>query len=312
MKALLHYRASPALQQRLIDAAPDWLEVAFADEDAALPASLSDTEVLLHVLAPATPELLTAFPRLRLIQKIGIGVNTIDLAEARRRDIRVANMPGTNSQAVSEATLSLMLAVMRKLIVFDRATRSGDGWSMPLGSTDGIGEIAGKTVGFVGFGEIPRRLAPVLMAMGARVIFHSRHVSQAGLGTARTLDELLAESDIVTLHVPLTDETRQMMNATSLARMKRGAILINTARGGLVDETALAHALQSGHLRGAGLDVLQQEPPPADHPFLPLPNVVLTPHTAWLTDETFDRSIEVIIENCTRLRDGRSLLHQVA
>jgi phosphoglycerate dehydrogenase-like enzyme len=311
MKALLHYRASPALQRRLTEAAPAGLEIVYADPGTPLPPEAIDAEVLLHVLEPATAAFQATLPRLRLIQKIGVGVNTIDLDEARRRGIHVANMPGTNSQAVAEATLALMLAVLRKLVVFDQATRRGAGWAMPLGATDDVGEIHGKTVGFIGFGAVPQRLAPILMAMGARVIFHARRAATSELGEQLPLAELLAQSDILTLHVPLTNDTRRLIDAKALAAMKPGAILVNTARGGLVDEAALADALRTGHLRGAGLDVLDQEPAAAGHPFFALPNTVITPHLAWLTAETFDRSIAVIIDNCARLRDGLPLCHQV-
>lgn len=313
MKALLHYRASAQVQQRLRAAAPGWLEVATLDgsDPVAWARELAGTEVLLHVLEPATAALLQAAPRLRLIQKVGVGINTIDLAEARRRGIRVANMPGSNSQAVCEMALALMLAVLRRLPQFDAATRRGAGWSYPLDATDGVGEIGGKTVGLVGYGAVPRRLAPVCEALGARVLFCARSAEPDGNAERVPLAELLTRSDIVSLHVPLTEQTRHMIDAQALAAMKPGAILVNTARGALVDEAALVRSLASGHLGGAGLDVFDQEPVGAGNPLLQMPNVVVTPHLAWLTAQTLERSFAIAVDNCTRLREGRALRHEI-
>ena len=164
MKAVLHYTLSPAMLSRLAVLAPPGLDVVVVDahDTPRLQHELVDADVLLHVLAPVTAALMDGAPRLRLIQKIGVGVNTIDLAAARERGIQVANMPGTNSQAVCEMTLALMLAALRKLGPLDAATRAGTGWSLPPDTTDDAMEIGGKTVGLVGYGEIPRRLAPVL------------------------------------------------------------------------------------------------------------------------------------------------------
>lgn len=314
MKALLHYRASEFLQQRLRQTLPDWVHLVTVDEGehARVLAEMADTEVLLHVLAPASREVMQAAPRLRFIQKIGVGLNTIDLAEARRRGIRVANMPGTNSQAVCEMALMLMLTVLRKTLAFDAATRSGRGWTLPLGSTDDVTEISGKTVGLLGYGQVARRLAPVLRALGARVIAHDVIAPADGQAEAVTLDTLLTQSDILSLHVPLTDDTQRILDAPTLARMKRGVVIINTARGALIDEFALRDALLSGQVRGAGLDVFGSEPVPSDHPLLTLPNVVLMPHLSWLTAETLERSFGVAADNIVRLRDGQPLRHEVA
>ncbi|MEO8855971.1 MAG: 2-hydroxyacid dehydrogenase [Burkholderiaceae bacterium] len=314
MKALLHYRASALLQQRLRAAMPPWVEVVTIDEgdEQALLREIANTQVLLHVLKPVTRAMMQAAPQLRLIQKIGVGVNTIDLRAASERGIQVANMPGSNSQAVCEMTLALMLAVLRKLLPFDAATRRGAGWSFAPDATDAVGEIGGKTVGLVGYGDVARRVALVCKALGARVVFTARTAQSDANAQAVSLTELLSQSDIVSLHVPLTDATRRIIDAAAIARMKPGAMLVNTARGALVDEAALLAALQSGHLRGAGLDVFDQEPAAADNPLFQLPNVVVMPHLAWLTAETLERSFGVAVENCTRLRDGVALRHAIA
>jgi phosphoglycerate dehydrogenase-like enzyme len=220
-------------------------------------------------------------------------------------------MPGTNSRAVAEMTLLLMLAALRKICWFDARTREGRGWPLPPEIQDGLGEIAGRTVGLVGYGAVPRLLAPVLGAMGAKVLYTAQSAKPDAAAEWRTLDDLLAESDVVSLHVSLTEKTQGLIGAQALARMKPGAILVNTARGALVDERLLADALRSGRLGAAGLDVFAEEPAGRDNPLFSLPNVVLAPHAAWLTMETLERSLAVAIENCRRLRAGTPLRHRV-
>jgi phosphoglycerate dehydrogenase-like enzyme len=265
--------------------------------------------VIWHVLKRCTAEMISAAPKLRLIQKIGVGVNTIDLDAAKARGIAVCNLPGTNARAVAELTLALMLAVLRRLPRFDAAMRRGE-WLDP-DLQDGIGELGGRTVGLVGYGAIPRLLAPVLIALGCRLIYTSRTPRTDALGEWRSLDALLAEADVVSLHLPLTDDTADLIDAAAFARMKPGAVLINTARGGLVDQPALTEALASGRLAGAGLDVFVHEPHDASDSLFQLPNVVVTPHIAWLTTGTFDRSFVLAAENCRRLAAGELLLHRV-
>jgi phosphoglycerate dehydrogenase-like enzyme len=290
--------------------------VVSSEEDVAKFASdLRDAEVLLHILRPVTEEVLAGAPRLRLVQKIGVGVDTIDLEAARRRGVAVANMPGTNTQAVAEAALMLMLAALRNLPGLERECRAGNGWTPEQEARERrntLGELCGRTVGLVGAGAVASRLVRPLEALGARVIYTDRR-ERPDLGIERhDLDNLLEASDVVSLHLPLTPETEGLIDRRALARMIPGAILVNTARGGLVDETALVEALTSGRLRAAGLDVLTEEPPPPGHPLLSLDSVVLTPHVAWLTQETLARSFEVALENVRRLRDGRDLLFRVA
>jgi phosphoglycerate dehydrogenase-like enzyme len=314
MKVLFRFDPGPALQRRLAELSAEGLEVRHCPEGAAEGRFfdlLRDTEVLWHVLEPVTAAVLAEAPRLRLIQKIGVGVNTIDLETARARGIAVCNMPQTNSQAVAEMTLALMLAALRRLPAIDRTTRCGRGWDLPASVQDKLGEIGGRIVGLVGYGAVPARLAPVLRALGAQVLYTARTPKPEAAAVWRALPDLLAESDIVSLHVPLTAETEQLIDATAIARMKQGAVLVNTARGGLVDETALLAALSDGRLSAAGLDVFADEPVDADNPLLALDNVVLAPHLAWLTMETLARSLEVALDNCRRLAEGRQLRHRV-
>ncbi len=313
MKAVLHFRAGSSLRALLEETLPAWLEVEVVAPaySSHLARALRDADVLWHVLEPVTKGVMEAAGRLKLIQKIGVGVNTIDLAAARRRGIAVANMPGTNSQAVAEHTLALMLCVLRRIVVLDRETRAGTAANLPPELLDSTGEIAGRTVGLVGYGEVPSRLAPILQALGATVLHTSRAAKAHAASRWTTLDELLRVSDIVSLHIPWSAGDGPLLDAEALARMKPGSILINTARGQLVDEDALRAALQDGRISGAGLDVLVEEPAQADNPLLALPNVVVTPHIAWQTPETLVRSVAIAVENCRRVRDGETLLHRV-
>ena len=299
MKIVFHFDGSPALAERVaklgVDLCPE-------SDVRAFEALLPEMEVLWHVLKPVTAQVIERAPKLALIQKIGSGVNTIDLEAAKRRGIAVCNLPGTNSRAVAEMALALMLACLRRLPQLGQSVRDGrwpDAWKLQ----DHFGEIGGRTVGLIGYGEVPRILAPILAAMGAKVLFWSRSKSNADFAT------VLGTSDILSLHVPLTPDTDKLIDPR---RMKRGAILVNTARGGLVDEAGLVEALRSGHLAAAGLDVFREEPLPASHPLANLANVVCAPHLAWLTQETLERSVVVALDNVRRLAAGQPLLHRVA
>ena len=315
MKAVLHYRASTGFRAALAAyARTGGVNAVVVDEfdDAGFAREIEDADVLLHVLKPVTAQMIGGAVNLRLIQKLGVGVNTIDLEAAKAAGVAVSNMPGTNSQAVAEMTLALMLAVLRRLSYLDPLTRQGQGWAPDPDLIDGVGEIAGRTIGFVGYGASASRLGAALEALGAQVIYTARSEKPGLPGRFLPLARVLAQADIVSLHLPLTSETRGMIDAGALASMRKGAILINTARGGLVDEAALVRALVSGHLRGAGLDVFDQEPVDPDNPLLGLPNVVAAPHMAWLTPETLDRSLAAAFENIRRLKAGEPLLNQVA
>jgi phosphoglycerate dehydrogenase-like enzyme len=312
MKAVLPYDASPSVRAIIAAAGGAIVRIVpLREADASgLRREIRDADVLLHVLAPVTAEIMKASPSLRLVQKVGVGVDAIDLDFAKSRGIAVCNMPGTNTAAVAELALALMLACLRRLVPLSGDTRAGLGWPPRPEYLDGAGEIGGRCVGLLGYGAVPRKLAPVLRALGAEVIAHDRSARSADVELV-SLDSLLERSDILSLHVPLTPDTRGLLDAGRIASMKQGAIVINTARGALIDEAALAQALRDGRLAAAGLDVLGQEPPAPQHPLLALPNVVCTPHVAWLTDDTWRRSMAVIVENCRRLSAGEPLLHRI-
>ncbi len=291
----------------------DWitLDVAAPDDRSGFLDKLPRTDVIWHVLEPLTAADISAAPNLKLIQKIGVGVNTIDLEAAKSAGVAVANMPGSNAPAVAEMALMLMLATLRRGHEMDAAIRQVEGWNLPADFFDHVGEIRGKTIGLIGYGSIAQLLAPMLQAMGANVIFHTQRKLPDAVARQVELNELLGLSDIVSLHVPLTNETQDLMDSTRFEQMKPGAILINTARGELVDEAALVEALISGKLAAAGLDVFGTEPVSANSALLGLDNVVLTPHAAWNTPETAERSYKIAVENCRRLKDDQTLLHRV-
>jgi phosphoglycerate dehydrogenase-like enzyme len=311
VKIVLQYAPSPGFHAQ-IDAAFGAGAVVVIDEadSARFGREMADAEVLLHVLEPVTAAVIAAAPRLRLIQKLGVGVNTIDRAAARAAGVAVANMPGVNSIAVAEMALALMLAVLRRLRHLDEIARTA--WRPDPAVMDAGGEIAGRTVGLLGMGASARRLAPVLEALGARVLYTARSAKPDLPWAFVDFEDLLAQSDIVSVHMPVEASTRGLIGRAAIARMKPGAILINTARGELVDEAALAQALAEGRLRGAGMDVFAKEPVSPDNPLLALPQVVASPHAAWLTPETLARSLAVAGENCRRLAAGEPLLNVVA
>jgi phosphoglycerate dehydrogenase-like enzyme len=310
LRVLAHFVPGPKVLEFLAPEA-DWLDIRWCpeDDDVAFYRELPDADVIWHVLRPLSGDDLLRATRLRLVHKFGAGVNTIDVDTAARRGIAVANMPGANAPSVAEGAVLLMLATLRCLPVLDRATREGRGWpSDPvLGET--VRDIGACTVGLVGYGSIAKHVAGIVAAMGATVLHTSTR--DDGLPGWRPLQELLAASDIVSLHLPLTDTTRGLVDRDALAHMKPGAVLINTSRGAIVCESALIDALRDGRLGGAGLDVFDVEPVPPDNPLLGLDNVVLTPHVTWYTVDTMRRYLVEAVANCRRLHDGEQLAHVV-
>ena len=312
MKAILHFAASTRLRERLSQIIEPQICVIGETDDAMFFKELAHADVLLHVLKPVTAEVIARAPRLKLIQKIGVGVNTVDLDAARNAGIAVANMPGSNTTAVAEHTLALMFAVLRRIAMFDSKTRDGHGWALTPDFTEALGELHGSVVGLIGYGAVSQHLTPVLIALGARVQAWNRTKRPAQNVAAVELDKLLETSDIISLHLPLTADTRHMLNRRALASLKPGVVIINTARGELIDQAALAEGLLSGHIGGAGLDVFENEPAPDLGVLASCSTVVMTPHVAWLTPQTLERSLSVILENCRRLKSGEGFLHSVA
>ncbi|WP_210115456.1 2-hydroxyacid dehydrogenase [Mycobacterium sp. DL99] len=313
IKVLAHFTPGDKVMDFL---APhqDWLDVTFCaeDDDATFYRELPSAEVLWHVLRPVSGDDLERGLRLRLVHKLGAGVNTIDVDTATRLGILVANMPGANAPSVAEGTVLLMLAALRRLPELDRATRDGTGWPSDHSLGETVRDISGCTVGLLGYGNVAKRVEKIVVAMGAdpsQVI----HTSTRDTGHPgwRSLPDLLAASDIVSLHLPLTEATRGLLDSKALASMKPGAVVVNTARGPIIDEPALVEALRSGQLAAAGLDVFAEEPVPPGNPLLELPNVVLTPHVTWYTVDTMRRYLTMAVDNCRRIRDGEHMAHVV-
>jgi phosphoglycerate dehydrogenase-like enzyme len=261
---------------------------------------------------PVTAEHLALAPKLRMIQHQGVGYERIDLATCRARGIPLALAPQGTSVGVAEHTLLLILASFKRLV--KAATGASSGRWMMWELRQGSFELAGKTLGLVGLGRIGREVAKRALAFDARVTYFDPfvpHPGDLGVRRAADLDTLLGEADIVSLHVPLTRENRHLINAATLRQMKRGALLVNTARGGLVDEAALVEALRSGRLRGAALDVLAQEPPPADNPLLHMEKVLVTPHIATGTSDAMRAKMRAVFDNLLRRTRGEPLLNVV-
>ena len=295
----------------IVEPQSDWLDIRWCheDDDATLHRELPWADVVWHVLRPLSGADLRRGARLRLVHKLGAGVNTIEVDAATESGIAVANMPGANAPSAAEGTVLLMLAAMRRLLKSDSATRTGRGWPTDPTLGETVRDIGECTVGLVGYGNIARRVERIVAAMGAEVLHTSTHDN--GAPGWRPLAELLAASDIVSLHLPLTPASDKLINRSTLALMKPGALLVNTSRGGVVDEEALVEALRSGGLAAAGLDVFAVEPVPATNPLLTLDNVVVTPHVVWYTQDTMRRYLDQAVDNCRRLRDGVDLVNVV-
>ncbi len=253
---------------------------------------------------PYGAEVLAAASRLRVLARTGVGYDQIDLAAASARGIYVATTPGTLEGSVADHTLLLILAAVRRLLPMDHAVHEG-GWERLSGW-----ELAGRRLGILGFGRIGREVARRAVPFGLRVLAYDpepdREAAQnLQVSLAATWMEVAASADIVSLHLPLLPELDRFVGRDFLRRMKPGSILINTARGALVDEAALYDTLASGHLRAAALDVLAVEPVGPAHPLLGLPNVILTPHVASFTDEAWLRVVAMAVDNALEALAGR-------
>ena len=253
----------------------------------------------------ANTELLKRAPSLLCVSSSGAGYDTVDVPACTRAGVAVVNQAGGNAASVAELALGLLLAVSRRIVESDRRLRSEQGFPRE----DVMGhEIGGKVIGIVGLGHTGRRVAALAHAFGMKVLAADPYLDSGEIirrgATPASLDDLLAQSDVVSLHCPRNPETMRMINARAFGRMKAGSIFITTARGGIHDESALLQALQSGHLAGAGLDVWDTEPPPLDHPLLKLKQVVATFHTAGVTHEARRNVAFMAAEQIIGLLDG--------
>ncbi len=265
-----------------------------------------DAEVILCNKTPITAEVMAAAPCLRYIGLFATGYNNIDVAYAKTHGITVCNVPGYSTEAVAQHTFAFILALINRIGEYNQTVAAGD-WIrsrtfsyFPLP----VAELCGKTIGIIGYGAIGRRVGDIARAFGMKIVVYNRRPVGDDRVTQLSLDKLLAASDIVTLHCPLNEDSAGMMNAATFAKMKPGALLINTARGPLLDEQALREALESGHLGGAGVDVLCHEPMDADCPLFGAPRCLITPHIAWAGAETRQRLLSIMANNLTAFQNG--------
>lgn len=269
---------------------------------------IGDAQIVLINKAPITEEVLAACPNIRLICVLATGYNVVDLAATRKRGITVCNVPDYGTDAVAQFTFALLLELCHQVGHHSHVVHKGKWSACPdfaFWDTPQM-ELAGKTMGIIGFGRIGRAVGKIAKAFGMQVLAYSRSQTEEGraIGEYVTLDELLCLSDIVSLHCPLTPETNRLISEAALAKMKDGAILLNTARGAVIDEAAVANALGSGKLSGAAVDVVNREPIPSDCPLLSAPNCIITPHMAWAPIESRRRIQKCAEQNIAAFLKG--------
>ena len=238
----------------------------------------------------------------RAIVRYGVGLDNVDIDAAQELGIAVGNVPEYGHEEISNHAIALLLGLSRKLFAFDAAVRRG-GTGIP--APQSVARLSRRTLGLVGYGRIGRRVAEKARAFGLEVVAYDPYAGTADGVELLGLDELLGRADILSLHVPLTPETRHMIGARELALLAPGSLVINIGRGGLVDEDALAGALRCGHVAGAALDVTDVEPLPLDSPLLDAPNVILTPHVAWVSEVALSDLKRLTAENALRLIGAR-------
>ena len=269
---------------------------------------IGDAPIVLTNKAKITRKVMDACPALRYIGVLATGYNVVDIEAACERGIVVTNVPAYSTQAVAQHTLALLLASMSRVHIYDAKVKAGEWNQSPdfcffAGASQ---EIAGKTLGIIGFGSIGQAVAKAAAGLGMRVIAHTR-TPKTGFDDVQfvPLDELLAQSDFISLHCPLTEKTQNLISGEVIAAMKDGVQVINTARGPLVDESAMAQALKTGKVACFMADVLSTEPPAADNPLLHAPNTILTPHVAWAPLETRARLRDIAVENVRAFMERR-------
>lgn len=266
-------------------------------------ARVQDADIIMLANQPLSAEIINACPNLKMLSVAFTGVDHVALDACRARKIMVCNAAGYSTNAVAELTFGLAISVIRNIVPCDARCRNAE-------TKDGLVgfELFGKTFGVVGTGAIGSRVAKIAAAFGCKVLAYSRTEKQelvaAGVKYV-SLDELLAESDFVSLHVPLTDATSNLIDAVAIAKMKQGAVLLNTARGAVVDSKALADALNAGKLSGAGIDVFENEPPLAkNHPLCSAKNTVVTPHVAFASREALEKRADIVFANIEKWLAG--------
>ena len=266
---------------------------------------IGDAEIIFINKFPVTAELLDACPSVKLICVLATGYNVVDCQAAKERGVTVCNVPAYGTDAVAQFTISLLLELCHRIGHHTEAVHSGKWAACPdfcFWDTPQM-ELAGKTLGIIGYGRIGQAVAKIAQALGMRILAYTRTPKEGDEYV--DLDTLLTKSDVISLHCPLTADNTQLINETTLSKMKPGAILLNTARGGLIKEDALANALKAGKLRGAAVDVVSAEPISPDNPLLTCPNCIITPHMAWAPIESRQRIIDCTYKSIASYLAGK-------
>ena len=261
--------------------------------------------ILIRSRTKCTREYIDASPALKLIIRGGVGLDNVDHAYAEWKGITVDNTPEASSIAVAELAMSLMLAAVNQVVVGHNGMAAGRWLKKELKRT----ELFGKTLGLIGLGRIGSEVAKRAAAFGMRIVAYDAYVGASDVAELVDLDTLLSSADVISLHAPLTDETRRMLGAERLARCKAGVVIVNTGRAGCVDDDAMARALESGHVRCYATDVWPEDPPPADYPLLKAPNVLMVPHVGASTEESLLRIGEAIVHKIKLHQERECLSH---
>ena len=271
---------------------------------------IGDAEIVLENKINMSREVMDACPNLKYIGEIATGYNNVDVQAAKEKGIIVTNIPAYSTASVAQLTFALLLEICHHTAHHNDLVHQGDWTSCPdtmfYDHTWPLIELAGKTMGIIGFGQIGQSVARIARAFGMNVITYSRSVREEGklLAEYVSLDELFARSDVISLHCPLFPETKGLINAENIAKMKDGVIILNTSRGPVINEADLAEALNSGKVYAAGVDVVSSEPMQADNPLLSAKNCFITPHMAWMSSEARTRLIDIAVNNIRAYRDG--------
>lgn len=258
-----------------------------------LHARIADSDILALSNQPISSATILNLEKLKMISVAFTGVDHLPMEQCKQKNITVCNAAGYSTSAVAELTISMAISLIRKVVELDSSTRTGRTREGFLG-----GELHGKTFGIVGLGAIGEKVAQLANAFGCKVIAYTRTPKEVEGVTLVSLEELFSAADIVSLHIPATAKTIGIVNSGLISKMKKNAVLINTARGTLVDYSALAKSIRSGLIAGAAVDVYENEPPiEKDHPLLNVPNTILLPHIGYATTEAIDRRTEIVLEN---------------
>jgi glycerate dehydrogenase len=262
---------------------------------------IGEAEAILTNKTPIDEEILSAVPKLKYIGVVATGYNVVDVAAARKRKIPVTNIPSYGTDAVAQFTFALLLEIANQVGVHNASVQQGE-WQRSTDFTyqkTPLMELRGKTIGLIGYGEIAQATATIAHAFNMKVIYWNHRPKKAQEDWAKqvSIEEIYQQADIISLHVPQTSETEKMINQKTIARMKEGVILLNPARGGLLDEAAVADALNRGQIFAAGVDVVSKEPMTKDNPLMSAKNCIITPHIAWRPLETRERLMEIVVDN---------------